>query len=124
MTECPERKMLLKYVHRSLVFIEVTTVCLLVAGQKGLEVLQLSLAAVLVFLSVLALLGTGTEGHWALGRAPCGEDPRRDACCCWRRGFLCVSHASTMLLQTGPGSTCEPGESSSSQALGWGHSPR
>lgn len=70
------------------------------AGQKGLEVLQLLLASVLVFLSVLALLGTGTEGHWALGRAPCGEDPRRDACCCWRRGFLCVSHASTMLLLT------------------------
>lgn len=101
--------------------------CLLVAGQKGLEVLQLSLAAVPVCLSAL---GTGTEGHWAVGRAPCGEDPPWDAWC-RRRGSLCGSQASITLLVTHKGQVATTalatpvsrGKSATPEPLGWGHSP-
>lgn len=66
------------------------------AGQKGLEVLQLSLAVLQVCSSALVLMGRGREGHWAVGRAPRGGDTPptpRDARC-WRRVFLCGSHVS------------------------------
>lgn len=51
---------------------------LLAVGQKGLEFLQLSLAAVQVCSPALGLLGRGREGHWAVGRAPRGGDPPQD----------------------------------------------
>jgi len=83
---------------------------LLAAGQKGFEGLQLSLAGVQVCSLVLGVLGKGREGQWAARRAPRGKGSPwggvpmaktpPQGTWCWRKGFLCGSHASIMPLLT------------------------
>lgn len=89
------------------------------AGQKGLEVLQLSLAVLQVCSSALVLMGRGREGHWAVGRAPRGGDTPPSAGCpvleegvsLWQsRQHPAVTDGEKTGGNNGRDNTCEPGE--------------
>lgn len=105
MPERPERKALLKYVYRSLVFTEVIPVPARM-DQNGLEVLWLSLAASQVSLPALALLGRG-RGALGYGQSSPWQRPPHRTSVAGGGVALSYRHASFALLARQLATTAE-----------------